>query len=166
MLIKNIDQAMEAYELARATRLFAPFIDQLSNWYIRRCRDRFWKNENDTDKEQAYQTLYDVLVTLSQLMAPFTPFLAEELYRNLTGEVSVHLTDWPVVDESLVDEALNEEMQLARFIVSTGLQTRAENKIKVRQPLQSVTARPIARELQEIIKEELNVKEYIESNDV
>lgn len=165
VLIRNVDQAMEAYELSRATRLFAPFIDQLSNWYIRRSRERFWKNESDDDKEQAYQTLYDVLVTLSKLMAPFTPFLAEELYRNLTGEVSVHLADWPVADETLVEETLNEDMQLARFIVTVGLQTRAENKIKVRQPLQSVTARPIAQELQEIIKEELNVKEYIESDD-
>ncbi|MBP6889089.1 MAG: isoleucine--tRNA ligase [Candidatus Moranbacteria bacterium] len=138
ILIRSVDQAMESYELARATRLFAPFIDQLSNWYIRRSRDRFWKSENDTDKEHAYQTLYDVLVTLSQLMAPFTPFLAEELYRNLTGKPSVHLSDWPVVAEKLVDEKLNEDMSLLREVVTLGLQKRAEKNMKVRQPLAKV----------------------------
>ncbi|MDQ5902057.1 MAG: isoleucyl-tRNA synthetase, partial [Patescibacteria group bacterium] len=138
VLIRNVDQAMEAYELSRATRLFAPFIDQLSNWYIRRSRERFWKNESDDDKEQAYQTLYDVLATLSKLMAPFTPFLAEELYRNLTGEVSVHLADWPAVDEKRVDETLNENMKLLREVVTLGLQKRAEKGVKVRQPLAKV----------------------------
>ncbi|PIP25604.1 MAG: isoleucine--tRNA ligase, partial [Candidatus Moranbacteria bacterium CG23_combo_of_CG06-09_8_20_14_all_41_28] len=83
LLIQEVDNAMGVYELNRATRAFAPFIDNLSNWYIRRNRKRFWKNENDNDKEQAYQTLYDVLVTLSKVMAPFTPFLSEEIYRNL-----------------------------------------------------------------------------------
>lgn len=138
VLIRNVDQAMEAYELSRATRLFAPFIDQLSNWYIRRSRERFWKNESDDDKEQAYQTLYEVLVTLSKLIAPFTPFLAEELYRNLTGEVSVHLADWPAVDEKRVDETLNENMELLREVVTLGLQKRAEKGVKVRQPLAEV----------------------------
>jgi isoleucyl-tRNA synthetase len=164
-LIKNVDREMEAYELSKATRLFAPFIDQLSNWYIRRSRERFWKNESDHDKEQAYQTLYQVLVTLSKLMAPFTPFLAEEMYRNLTAEVSVHLADWPAVDAKLVDEKLSEDMALARFIVSAGLETRAQQKIKVRQPLASITARPLSKALRDIITEELNVKEYIESDD-
>ncbi len=174
VLIRNVDQAMESYELLRATRLFAPFIDQLSNWYIRRSRERFWKNESDSDKEQAYQTLFDVLVTLTKLMAPFTPFLSEEIYRNLVvchsrvggnpgAPESVHLTDWPVIDKKLVDETLNENMQHARFVVTMGLKVRADGKIKVRQPLASVTACPLEKELQEIVCDELNVKEYVGS---
>lgn len=160
LLIEEVDGAMGQYELNRATRAFAPFVDNLSNWYIRRGRKRFWKSEDDGDKEQAYQTLYTVLVTLSKLMAPFTPFLSEEIYRNLTGEESVHLADYPVADESLVDEKLNEDMKLARFIVTEGLNDRVKHGIKVRQPLASVSARPLGLELEEIVKEELNVKIY------
>ncbi len=164
ILIKEVDEAMEKYELNRATRAFAPFVDNLSNWYIRRSRDRFWKSEDDSDKESAYQTLYDVLVTLSKIMAPFTPFIAEEIYTNLTNEESVHLADWPSSDESLIDEQLNGNMKTARFIVSLGLQKRSENKIKVRQPLQSVNAQPLGFDLEEIVKEELNVKKYDSSH--
>lgn len=161
LLIQEVDGAMGQYELNRATRAFAPFVDNLSNWYIRRSRKRFWKSEDDTDKEQAYQTLYTVLVTLSKLMAPFTPFLAEEIYKNLTDEESVHLADYPVADESLIDENLNELMLRVREIVRIGLQVRAQLKTKVRQPLVElrVTSYQLPLELQEIIKEELNVKE-------
>ncbi len=166
LLIKEVNAAMEKYELNRATRAFGPFVDNLSNWYIRRSRKRFWKSEDDGDKEQAYQTLYTTLVTLAKLMAPFTPFLAEEIYRNLTGEESVHLAEYPVVDDSLVDEKLNEEMQHARFIVTMGLKFRADNKIKVRQPLQYVKARPINKELEDMVIEELNVKEYISQDEM
>ncbi len=171
MLIRNVDQAMESYELLRATRLFAPFIDQLSNWYIRRSRERFWKNESDSDKEQAYQTLFDVLVTLTKLMAPFTPFLSEEIYRNLTGEISVHLTDWPIVDKDLIDEKLGRNMQSIREVITIGLQKRAELKIKVRQPLGRILLGWRYEELvnsifptsergffEGVIKEELNVQ--------
>lgn len=160
LLIEEVNTAMEAYELNRATRAFGPFVDNLSNWYIRRSRKRFWKSEDDGDKEQAYQTLYTVLVTLAKLMAPFTPFLSEEIYRNLTGEESVHLAEYPVADESLIDERLNDEMQHARFVVTMGLKFRADNKIKVRQPLQYVKARSINKELEDMVIEELNVKEY------
>ncbi len=168
ILIKEVNENMEKYDLARTARLFPKFIDNLSNWYIRRSRKRFWKSENDADKDFAYQTLHTVLVELSKLMAPFTPFMSEEIYRNLVsssqstvhGEESVHLADFPVADESLIDEKLNEDMELVRFIVTEGLRSRAEHKIKVRQPLKSVTARPIRIELQEMVKEELNVKEY------
>lgn len=158
--IEKVDASMERYEIAKATRMFAPFIDNLSNWYIRRSRKRFWKSEDDSDKENAYQTLYDVLVTLSKVMAPFTPFLSEEIYRNLTGKESVHLADWPTVKKELIDEKLMKEMEVARFIVSAGLQERATQKIKVRQPLRMVSGSGISEELQEIVKEELNVKEY------
>jgi isoleucyl-tRNA synthetase len=161
LLIKEVNGAMEEYELSRAMRAFTPFVDNLSNWYIRRSRKRFWKSEDDTDKEQAYETLYTVLLTLSKLMAPFTPFIAEEIYRGLTSEKSVHLTEYPVADESLIDEKLSHDMKQARFIVTMGLKVRADAKVKVRQPLQKVTARPLEEEMQSMILEELNVKEYV-----
>ncbi len=159
-LRREVDGSLEAYDVYTPTKKIEIFIDNLSNWYIRRSRDRFWKSEDDADKEQAYQTLYDVLVTLSKLMAPFTPFIAEEIYRGLCGEESVHLADWPVTDEKLINEKLNEDMRHARFIVTMGLKFRADKKMKVRQPLRSVIARPIEKELQDIVVDELNVKEY------
>ncbi len=162
MLIKNLDQSMEAYEINKAARLFTPFIDNLSNWYIRRSRERFWKSEDDGDKEQAYQTLYDVLVTLSKLMAPFTPFLSEEIYRNLTGEASVHLADWPVADEKLIDNDTHERMMITRNLVTQGLQKRTQVGIKVRQPLASASIlADLPAEYRDIIKDELNVKDVI-----
>lgn len=169
LLIQEVDGAMEQYELNRATRAFAPFVDNLSNWYIRRNRRRFWKpartmesggSEDDGDKEQAYQTLYTVLVTLSKLMAPFTPFLAEEIYKNLTGEESVHLADYPVSDKSLIDEKLSGEMHAVRDLVTEGLKLRSDAKVKVRQPLAKVSIKEqVASEMHEILREELNVKE-------
>lgn len=161
LVVQSVDESLANYDVYLSTQKIESFVDNLSNWYIRRSRKRFWKSEDDSDKEQAYQTLYTVLVTLSKLMAPFTPFLSEEMYRNLTGEESVHLADYPVVDEKLIDEKLNEEMRRARLVVSLGLQLRAEAKIKVRQPIPSVTARGIDEELQSIILEELNAKEFI-----
>jgi len=167
VLIRDIDAAMEAYDLQKAVRLFMPFIDDLSNWYIRRNRKRFWKNGNDDDKDSAYATLYEVLVTLSRLMAPFTPFIAEEIYRNLTDKESVHLAEWPEVDESSIDEGLGMLMGQVREIVSIGLQKRAEAKIKVRQPLGGIAVGEkygdvFGSEDREyflsIVSEELNVK--------
>ncbi|MBI2439343.1 MAG: isoleucine--tRNA ligase [Candidatus Moranbacteria bacterium] len=167
MLIKNLDQSMEAYELNRAARLFAPFIDHLSNWYIRRSRDRFWKSEDDADKEQAYQTLYDVLVTLSKLLAPFTPFIAEEIYRGLTGNESVHLADWPEAKEELIDEKLNEDMQSIRKTVTNGLNLRTINKVKVRYPLSEmiIKSNGLRKEMLDILSEELNVKKVLETKE-
>ncbi|MGB3073025.1 MAG: isoleucine--tRNA ligase, partial [Candidatus Moraniibacteriota bacterium] len=163
LVTREVNAAMEAYELNRATRAFTPFVDNLSNWYIRRSRKRFWKSEDDGDKEQAYQTLYTVLVTLAKLMAPFTPFIAEEIYRNLTGEESVHLAEYPVADEGLIDAALNKKMDLVRLVVNLGLSQRTGKKIKVRQPLLELALEvgnlEIEAELIEIIKEEVNVKE-------
>ena len=159
MLIREATSSMEQYELSRATRAFLPFIDHLSNWYIRRSRKRFWKSEDDTDKEQAYQTLHTVLVTLSKLMAPFTPFLSEEMYKNLTGEKSVHLADYPEANEKLIDEKLNAEMKSARHLVTLGLKERADAGIKVRQPLyRAWIHEELGDEMEEILKEELNVK--------
>jgi isoleucyl-tRNA synthetase len=162
-LIGDVNKNMEAYELTRAARLFPKFVDNLSNWYIRRSRKRFWKSENDADKNEAYETLHYVLVTLAKLMAPFTPFIADEIYKNLTGEESVHLSDFPLADEKLIDDKLNEEMAKVRNVISEGLQLRAQAKIKVRQPLQKVTVQYAVsqKELDEIIKEELNVKNVV-----
>jgi isoleucyl-tRNA synthetase len=163
LVIKEVDSAMGSYELNRATRAFAPFVDNLSNWYIRRSRKRFWKSEDDADKEQAYQTLYTVLVTLSKLMAPFTPFLSEEIYKNLTGEESVHLVDYPVADGSLIDEKLNEQMHTVRDLVTEGLKLRADAKIKVRQPLSEfrIGTAELSSDMHEILQEELNVKDIV-----
>lgn len=169
MLIKEVNDAMEDYELNRAVRAFTPFVDNLSNWYIRRSRKRFWKSEDDSDKEQAYQTLYEVLVTLSKLMAPFTPFIAEEMYRGLTSETSVHLADYPVGDESLIDEKLSRTIRLVRELVNAGLEQRATKGIKVRQPLSKLEFGEKYKELVDekgnlqhiytvVSNEELNIK--------
>jgi isoleucyl-tRNA synthetase len=166
ILIKEVNENMEKYDLARTARLFPRFIDNLSNWYIRRSRKRFWKSENDCDKDFAYQTLHTVLVELSKLMAPFTPFMSEEIYKNLTGETSVHLAEFPVANESLIEEKLNEKMEKVRDIISLGLQLRSQAKIKVRQPLAEVQiliqtlekCQKMGEEFDNMIKEELNVK--------
>jgi isoleucyl-tRNA synthetase len=159
-LVKEFNEHMENYELHKAARLLPKFIDNLSNWYIRRSRKRFWKSENDSDKNEAYATLHYVLVTLSKVMAPFTPFISEEIYKNLTDEESVHLADFPMADEKLIDEKLNEEMASVREIISEGLQLRARAGIKVRQPLKvaSIKYKVESMDLKNIIQEELNVK--------
>lgn len=159
-LIKEVNAGMEKYNLTKTTRLFPAFIDNLSNWYIRRSRKRFWKSENDSDKDAAYHTLYEVLVTLAKLMAPFTPFLAEEIYKNLTDRESVHLEEFPKSDNAKIDKELNARMLEARKIVEEGLSARAAAKIKVRQPLASLTyfGKKLEKELEEIVAEEVNVK--------
>ncbi|MCC7432057.1 isoleucine--tRNA ligase, partial [Candidatus Peregrinibacteria bacterium] len=164
-LLKNIDAEMEAYNLMKATRPMIDFVDNLSNWYVRRSRRRFWKSENDGDKNEAYQTLYTVLVVLSKMLAPFMPFLSEEMYTNLTGAMSVHLMSWPEFRKNFVDVKLNEQNHLVRTIVALGHQVRGKNKIKVRQPLGNVEIalpdqvdKNLIVEQKEVIAEELNVK--------
>jgi isoleucyl-tRNA synthetase len=158
-LIKNVNRHMENYELNKTVRLFPNFIDNLSNWYIRRSRKRFWKSENDTDKKQAYETLHYVLTELSKTMAPFTPFVAEEIYQNLSGEESVHLADFPKADEKLIDAELNEQMQITRRFVKLGLAARAKAGIKVRQPLSEIRVnQSVDEELLDLIRDEVNVK--------
>ena len=140
-LIADVDRNLANYNPTDAGRKIETFVDLLSNWYVRRSRRRFWKSENDTDKLSAYNTLYECLVTLTRLMAPFTPFLAEELYQNLAGSVggdnpeSVHLTDFPVADESNIDTELSEANKLAMKVSSLGRAARSKAGIKVRQPL-------------------------------
>lgn len=162
-LIKDVDQNMRVYDLPNATNPIMDFIDELSNWYIRRSRKRFWKSEDDGDKKAAYQTLHYVLVELSKVIAPFTPFIAEEIYRNLTNNESVHLAYFPVADEKIIDKELNEKMDNTRKIITEALQLRAKNGIKVRQPLSEliITNYKMQEDFMEIIKEEVNVKSVV-----
>lgn len=159
-LNKEVDGHMQRYDLPNALKPILPFVDDASNWYVRRSRKRFWKSDNDADKANAYRTLHYVLVQLSQIIAPFVPFLAEELYQKLTGGESVHLLDWPEVGH--INELVLSDMQLIREAITVGLAQRAEAGIKVRQPLRSVNVydphQRITAEFKDIIAEELNVK--------
>ncbi len=159
ILNQNVDEYMEKYELMKASRLFGDFIDNLSNWYLRRSRSRF-KSDDEADKMAAFETLYAVLVRLAKTMAPFTPFVAEEIFKNLTGEQSVHLQDFPKADQDMINKKLNEDMKIVRDLVEKGLAARAEAKIRTRQPLACATIKiEISSDLAEIMKDELNVKE-------
>ncbi len=170
-LTNEVVKNMQIYDIANAMKPIFPFIEDASNWYVRRSRKRFWKSENTPDKQKAYETLHYVLVQLACVLAPFTPFLAEELYRNLTGEESVHLKDWP--KSGKVNELLVNRMAQLREIINEGLSLRAAAGIKVRQPLASVNVVGIddilgedKEELVPILLEELNVKQVIsEKND-
>lgn len=161
-LISNVTEAMEKYELATVTRLLTEYMDELSNWYIRRSRKRFWKSENDTDKNGAYETLYLALTTYVKLLAPFMPFATDEIYQNLTGEDSVHLADWPISQKKLVDQKTEQQMDLARQVVELGLSARNAKGIKVRQPLAALevtsSEAKLPEDLVRIISEEVNVK--------
>jgi len=140
-LILDVDEALDSYNPTEAGRKIEGFVDELSNWYVRRSRRRFWKSENDADKLSAYNTLYGCLVTLAKLLAPLAPFLAEELYQNLVVTAfpgapdSVHLADFPVADESKIDEQLSADTRLAMKLSSLGRAARSQAGIKVRQPL-------------------------------
>jgi isoleucyl-tRNA synthetase len=174
-LIKEVDENMQKYDLIRATKPISKFIDNLSNWYIRRSRRRFWKSRNDEDKEEAYQTLWLVLTELSKVIAPFCPFVADEIYRNLMGvethcntslretKESVHLCDFPKANQSIIDMDLNKRMEITRRIIELGLSLRAESGIKVRQPLGNLqfTNNDLEEELLNLIKEEVNVKQIV-----
>ncbi len=164
-LVADVTDALEKYELSVASRKLAEFVDDLSNWYIRRSRRRFWKSENDTEKLAAYETLHHVLVIVSKLFAPFMPFVSDEIYRNLTGEESVHLADWPVADTSLIDGNVNDQVHLARNIVEKGLKLRAQAGINVRQPLGAgyvfdSSDTSMFEEIKDSIKEELNLSSF------
>jgi isoleucyl-tRNA synthetase len=160
---KAIEKAMRGYDTPAAIKPILELIEDLSNWYVRRNRRRFWKSENDADKDNAYCTLYFVLCQSSKLIAPFAPFLADEIYRALTGQESVHLTDWP--EKKKQDSAshiLLENMKQVRELITQGLAQRAAAGIKVRQPLAKASLNFTAENKQdfaEIFMEELNVKE-------
>ena len=165
-LITEVERGLDSYNLQDATKPILPFLDDASNWYVRRSRRRFWKSEDDGDKNDAYRTLHYVLVRLGYMLAPFTPFLAEELYHNLTGDnESIHLKDWLPAGE--IDNSMLRDMNALRTAVNDGLSKRASEGIKVRQPLASVklintisqdTPAEVAQFLIDIAKDELNVK--------
>jgi isoleucyl-tRNA synthetase len=176
-LIIDVDEALDKYDPRSGAWQITNFIDGLSNWYVRRSRRRFWKSENDADKLSAYNTLYQCLVTLSKLLAPFTPFLAEELYQNLVRSVqkealdSVHLTDFPVADKTKIDQQLSAATQLAIKVSSLGRAARSEAGINVRQPLDHVVVSVVSsseqkslEQLKSQILEELNVKDLLFNN--
>ena len=154
-LLKEVTDLLEKYDAYQATQKIENFVSDLSQWYVRRSRAR-------TEKE-FYQTLYEVLVVLGKILAPFTPFLAEEIFINLTGKESVHLEDWPKFEEELIDFKLEEQMNLVRKICEMGHALRKEAKIKVRQPLQKLRIENvecrIEKDLSQLIKDELNIKE-------
>jgi isoleucyl-tRNA synthetase len=158
-LNKEIEKHMDVYDIPNAVKSILPFIEDASNWYVRRSRRRFWKSGDDADKNNAYRTLHYVLVHLSQILAPFTPFLAEELYQKLTGGESVHLLDWPTAGH--INELVVSDMEQVREYVNAGLSIRAKEQIKVRQPLASVTVPTLGKfvSFEDILTEELNVKE-------
>lgn len=170
-LTKEIDENLAIYDLPNATKPIIPFLDDASNWYVRRSRKRFWKSDDDADKNDAYRTLHYVLVRLSHVLAPFTPFLAEELYQKLTGGESVHLRDWP--EAGVVNDGVVAQMARTRQIIETGLSQRmfkdeVEQQVKVRQPLQTLSYgdEKLESALEQMIAEEVNVKRVVHVADV
>ncbi|HEY5639328.1 MAG TPA: isoleucine--tRNA ligase [Dehalococcoidia bacterium] len=171
-LVQKVTNGLDEYDPTTTGRAIQDFVDDLSNWYVRRSRRRFWRGELDDDKVAAYQTLYTSLVTVAKLLAPFAPFVAEAVYRNLVCSVdqsapeSVHLSEWPEAEAELVDEALMDETRIVMRVVSLGRAARQKSQMKVRQPLASATAfvqtaaqkEPLAR-LAAQVTEELNVKD-------
>jgi isoleucyl-tRNA synthetase len=171
-VVAQVTKAMETTDPFGATLAVEPFVEDLSNWYVRRSRRRYWKSEHDTDKEVAYATLYHILVKLIRLLAAFTPFVTEVMYQNLVRNTypeaheSVHHTLWPVPDQEAVDDALITQMDLARRVASLGLSARTNAGLKVRQPLSKVLVHvsqgkaELTNELVEIVKDELNIKAF------
>jgi isoleucyl-tRNA synthetase len=182
LTVRTVTERLDAYDVTAAGRAIGAFVDELSNWYVRRSRRRFWKGEDDLDKKAAHSTLYECLVTVTRLTAPFTPFVAESLYQNLVAgseaPESVHLADWPQYEEALVDLDLSERMTAARRVVGLGRAARNATAIKTRQPLREVVVvdeasdgsgiREGVESLGEIVLDELNVKElhFGETEDV
>jgi isoleucyl-tRNA synthetase len=158
-LVADVEKNMDAYNIPDAMSQILPFIDDASNWFVRRSRRRFWKSEDDGDKEMAYRTLHYVLVRLSYVLAPFTPFLAEELYNNMTGDKeSVHLKDW--MPAGHINELVMNDMEEVRGFVTQGLSDRAKHSLKVRQPLDHVTVPRLGEfvDYESILMDELNVE--------
>ena len=165
-LIKNVTSAYEEYDLNKVVKLVTEFVsDDLSNWYIRRNRKRFWQSELDNSKMSVYQTTYEVLIGICKIVAPISPFITEEIYQNLTDEESVHLASFPIPDEKLINEELENKMELVRNLISLGRNAREEAKIKVRQPISEVIIdgknKKVLADVIDLIKEELNVKEIV-----
>ena len=164
-LVESVENHMDKYDIPNALEPILPFLDDASNWFVRRSRRRFWKSEDDDDKQMAYKTLHYVLVRLAYVLAPFTPFLAEELYHNLTGDKeSIHLKDWLLAGK--INELVMNDMETVRAYVNLGLSMRSRAGVKVRQPLASVTVPKQGEyvDFSSILQDELNVKRVIISN--
>jgi len=170
-LVSRVTKAFETYEVEQACEPIVEFVDQLNNWYIRRSRRRFWKSESDSDKQQAYETLREVLLRLVKVAAPIIPFVTEEIWRNLRSDKepeSVHLCDYPTVDESRIDKRLEKRMAVTQKAVSMGRALRASHNLKNRQPLRTLylvtrdeEEHNILVEMEDIVREELNVKDVL-----
>ena len=170
-LVKNVTNYFEEYDLNKVVKELTTFVSEdLSNWYIRRNRKRFWGSELNNSKKAVYHTTYEVLKGLSKLIAPITPFVSEEIYQNLTGEESVHLATFPSYNEKLIKSEIETRMDLVRDLISLGRNVREEEKIKVRQPISEVILdgknKEILKGLEDLIKEELNVKEIVFEQDL
>ena len=170
-LKKEVEENLEIFELNKTVRTIQDFINEdLSNWYIRRSRRRFWATELTEDKKSVYNTTYEILTELCKLIAPFAPYISEEIYRNLTEEVSVHLSTYPKANLELIDTELEEKMDLVKNLVALGRASRETAKIKVRQPIQKVLVdgrfEDVIGDMIELIKEELNVKEVLFTKDL
>ena len=170
-LVMNVTEAMENYDLTTTTRCILEFVSEdLSNWYIRRNRRRFWSSELDIDKKAVYYTTYQVLEGVCRLVAPITPFISEDIYIKLTGNESVHLADYPTYDKKYINEKIESRMDLVRNLISLGRNIREEVKIKVRQPLSECLIdgknEKLISDLVPLIEEELNVKNVTFINDL
>ena len=170
-LVKEVDRELAIFDLNRSVRKIQHFVNEdLSNWYIRRNRRRFWASDLDQDKMAVYNTTYEVLEGLARLIAPFAPYISEEIYQNLTDELSVHLADYPVCNEDLIDNRVEERMDLVRDLVGLGRAARAQEQIKVRQPIQKVLVdgkyEDLISDLAPLMLEELNVKEVVFEKDL
>lgn len=165
-LIKDVTEEMNRYDHMKSVRKIQDFVSEdLSNWYIRRARRRFWGEEMTEDKMSVYATTYEILVGVAQLAAPFAPFITDEMYKKLTGEESVHLSFYPVAREEYIDKTVEARMDLVRELVGLGRGAREKEKIKVRQPLQKILVdgkyESLIGDLNDLITEELNVKEVV-----
>lgn len=170
-LLKNVTESYDKYDLNEVVKAVTSFVsDDLSNWYIRRNRNRFWSSELDDSKKSVYMTTYEVLVGLCKICAPIIPYTTEEIYKNLTLEESVHLADFPKYDESLFNDEIEVKMDLVRDLISTGRYVREETKIKVRQPIAECLIdgkyESILGDLVSLINEELNVKKVTYVDDL
>ncbi|NMA94848.1 MAG: isoleucine--tRNA ligase [Clostridiales bacterium] len=177
-LIKLVDNNLENYKITESARAINEFVDVLSNWYVRRSRERFWAQGMEEDKIAAYLTLYEVLEAITLLVAPFVPFISEEIYQNIVRRIdedaplSVHLCDYPTYDENLIHLKLEEDMDIAMDVVSMGRAARNKSSIKVRQPLAAMyvygkNVKDVSENISDVIKDELNIKElkYLDNMD-
>ena len=165
-LVQSVTAHLDEYKVTEPARNISAFVEELSNWYVRRCRERYWAKEMDGDKSAAYYTLFTVLDTLCRLVAPFVPFISEEIYQNIVRSVnsdaplSIHLCTYPKADKKLIDKKLEQEMDYAMQVVTLGRAARNTAAIKNRQPLSVMMVqgeRKSSKEFEDIILNELNI---------